>query len=92
MADFQNGLISRIFGVFSSDFFHRITLMFLLNGFSRVFGIFNFSPKLIILQRLYSLCMGYCLCKMADFQNGLIYRIFGVFSSAFLHRINLIFL
>ena len=28
--------------------------------------------------------MGYSLCMMADFQNGLISRIFGVFSSAVL--------
>ena len=31
--------------------------------------------------------MGYSLCMMADFQNGLISRIFGVFWSGFLHRI-----
>ena len=30
--------------------------------------------------------MGYSLCMMADFQNALISRIFGVFSSGFLHR------
>ena len=30
--------------------------------------------------------MGYSLCMMADFQNGIISRIFGVFSSGFLHR------
>ena len=30
--------------------------------------------------------MGYSLCMMADFQNGLISRIFGVFSSSFLHK------
>ena len=30
--------------------------------------------------------MGYKLCIMADFQNGLISRIFGVFWSCFLHR------
>ena len=30
--------------------------------------------------------MGYCLCMMADFQNGLISRIFVVVSSSFLHR------
>ena len=29
--------------------------------------------------------MGYGLCMMADFQNALISRIFGVFSSSFLH-------
>ena len=30
--------------------------------------------------------MGYSLCMMADFQNALISRIFGVLSSSFLHR------
>ena len=33
MADFQNGLISPIFGVFWSGFLHRTTLNDLLNGF-----------------------------------------------------------
>ena len=30
--------------------------------------------------------MGYSLCMMADFQNALISRIFGVFLSGFLRR------
>ena len=30
--------------------------------------------------------MGYSLCMMADFQNGLISQLFGVFSSGFFHR------
>ena len=30
--------------------------------------------------------MGYSLCMMADFENALISRIFGVFWSVFLHR------
>ena len=30
--------------------------------------------------------MGYSLCTMADFQNGLISVLFGVFSSGFLHK------
>ena len=30
--------------------------------------------------------MGYSLCMMADFQNALISRIFGVFLSGFLYR------
>ena len=30
--------------------------------------------------------MGYSLCVVADLQNALISRIFGVFSSRFLHR------
>ena len=33
MADFQNALISRIFGVFWSGFLHRTTLNYLYNGF-----------------------------------------------------------
>ena len=33
MADFQNGLISRIFVVFWSDFLHRTTVNDLYNGF-----------------------------------------------------------
>ena len=40
MADFQNRFISRIFGVFSSGFFHRTTLVFLSNRFAHVFGHF----------------------------------------------------
>ena len=33
MGDFQNGLISRIFSVFWSDFLHRTTVNDLYNGF-----------------------------------------------------------
>ena len=33
--------------------------------------------------------MGYRLCMMADFENALISRIFGVFWSGFLHRTTL---
>ena len=33
--------------------------------------------------------MGYSLCLMADFQNGLISRRFSVFSSSVLHRTTL---
>ena len=32
---------------------------------------------------------GYILCKMADFQNGVISGIFGVYSSGFLHTTTL---
>ena len=51
MADFQNRLISRIFGVFSSGFLHRTTLMWLKNRSSHVFLNFNFWPKFTILPR-----------------------------------------
>ena len=47
--------------------------------FDMFFGILIFEPK-------GGFCMGYSLCMMADFQNGLITRIFNVFSSGFLHR------
>ena len=53
--DFQTCLFSRIFGVSSSGFLHRTTLMFLQNCFTHMFGIFNFSPKLTILKRLQTL-------------------------------------
>ena len=79
MADFQNGLIARIFGVFSSGFMHRTTLMWLKNRFSLFFLILIFDPNWLF-------CKGYNLCAMADFQNRLISRIFGVFSGRFLHR------
>ena len=42
MADFQNALISRIFGVFWSGFFYRTTVNDLYNGFCHVFRNFNF--------------------------------------------------
>ena len=42
-------------------------------------GILIFDPKS-------GFCMGYSLCMMADFQNGLISRVFSVFWSGFLHR------
>ena len=47
--------------------------------FDMFFGILNFDPKS-------GLWMGYILCMMADFQNGLISRIFSVFYSSFLHK------
>ena len=48
--------------------------------FDMFFGILIFDPK----SRF---CMGYSLCIMADFQNALISRIFGVVWSGFLQRI-----
>ena len=47
--------------------------------FDMFFWILIFDPK-------WGFCKGYSLCMMADFQNGLISRIFSVFSSGFLHR------
>ena len=51
-------------------------------NFDMFSGILIFDPK-----RRFS--MGYSLCMMADFQNGLISRIFTVFWNGFLHRTTL---
>ena len=45
MADFQNALISRIFGVFWSGFLHRTTVNDLRVDFDMFFGILIFEPK-----------------------------------------------
>ena len=76
MADLQNRLISLIFGVFSSGFLHRTTLTWLKNRCSHIFWILIFDPTWLF-------CKGYSLCVMADFQNRLISRMLGVFSSVF---------
>ena len=47
--------------------------------FDMFFGILNFDPKS-------GFCMAYSLWMMADFQNAIISRIFGVFSSGFVYR------
>ena len=41
MADFQNGLISRIFSDFSRGFFHRTTLNHSRMGFDMFFGLIS---------------------------------------------------
>ena len=56
MADFQNGLISRIFCAFSSGFLHTITIIFLYNYFFHVFESFSFGPKLTILEEVKPVC------------------------------------
>ena len=47
--------------------------------FDMFFGILIFDLKS-------GFWMGYSLCMMADFENALISRIFGFFSSGFLYR------
>ena len=80
MADFQNGLISWIFGVFSSRFFRQNYFNLVVQSISACFfGILIFDPNR-------QFCMGYKLCKMAHFQNGLISWIFRFFSRGLLHR------
>ena len=49
---FQNALIFRILAVFSSRFLHRKTAMCCRNVLSMFFCIFNFWPKVTILQSL----------------------------------------
>ena len=49
---FQNALIFPILAVFWSCFFHRTTAMCCRNVFSMVLCIFNFWPKVTILQSL----------------------------------------
>ena len=79
MTDFENALISRIFGVFWSGFLDRTTVNDLLVDFDMFFGILIFEPK-------WGFCMGYSLCMMADFENALIFGVFGVVWSSFLQR------
>ena len=86
MADFQNALKSRLFGVFARGFLHRATLLSLQNHFQHVFCE---KKKLKITC---SFCMGYRLTKMIDFQYGLISLLVGVFARGFLHRTTLLFL
>ena len=50
--------------------------------FDMLFGNLIFDSKC-------GFCMGYSLCMMADFQNGLISRIFCVFWRGFLDRTTL---
>ena len=49
---FQNALIFRLLAVFWSRFLHRTTAMFSRNVFSMFLCIFNFWPKVTILQSL----------------------------------------
>ena len=49
---FQNALIFPILGVFWSAFLHTANIMWSYNRFSHLLGIFNFLPKLTLLQRL----------------------------------------
>ena len=76
MADFQNGLEYLMFirAVFCTEQLQMICRMY----FEMFFGI-------LIFDRKSGFFMGYSLCMMADFQNGLISRIFSVFCSGFLH-------
>ena len=47
---------------------------------------FDMFYGILIFDRNRPFCKVYSFCMMANFQNALISRIFGVFSSGFLHR------
>ena len=81
MADFENCLISRIFGVFLSRFCTEQLYCSCRMVFHMFLAFLIFDPN-------WPFCMGYSLCKMADFQNSLISRIFGVFSAIFFTQNN----
>ena len=50
-------------------------------NFDMFFGSLIFDPKR-------GFCMGYSLCMMADFQNGVICKIFSVFMERFFAQNN----
>ena len=76
MADFQNGLICRIFSVFLERFFaHNNSKWFVEWIFDMIFGILIFDPK-------WWFCKGYSLCMMGDFQNMLLFLEYLVFFGA----------
>ena len=82
VADFQNGLISGILGVFWTVLCTEQLLINCRMDYDMFFLNFFFDPK-------WGFCMGYSLCMMADCQNALISRTFGVFSSGSSHRTTL---
>ena len=67
------------FVFFGAVFWTQQLEMIFRMDFDMFFGILSFDPK-------WGFCMGYSLCMMADFQNGLISGIFHVVWSGFLHR------
>ena len=77
-ANFQNALIFRIWAVFCIK-----QLQCAVETFLACFYAF------LIFDLKWRFCMGYSLCMMADFanfQNALIFRIWALFSSRFLHQ------
>ena len=82
MADLENFLNSRIYGVFASGFLHRQLLCSCGIVFRMFLGFLIFDPNWPLCKG-YSLCLCYSLCKVVDFQNCLISRIFGVFWAVF---------
>ena len=76
MADFQNGFISQILAVYSSRFvFAQKSPNVVVESFLPNFSFFTQTGHFA--KAIYS------LCKMTDFQNSPISRIFGVFLQRF---------
>ena len=80
MAEFLNALISRIFEVFCERFFARNNC-YVVESFFAFFGrlVLILSQSDHFAKAVCSLCIPYRPCKIADFQNCLISRLFGVF-------------
>ena len=79
MADFQNSFISQILAVYSSRFFFaQKTPHVVVESFLHVFANFSFLTQTGHFAKAI-----YSLCKMADFQNNPISRIFSVFLQRF---------
>ena len=93
VGDFQNFLISRIFGVLFERFFAQNNSNVLVECFFACFWHFSFLAQTDhFAKAICSLYVGYSLCKMADFQNTLICRMFSVVLSGSLDRIIVMFL
>ena len=70
--------------VFFGEVFSQTNYNVVVESFFSCFLHFLFLTQNDQFCEGYSLCMGYSLCKVADFQDGLICGIFGVFWSRFL--------
>ena len=82
VADFQNCPISLISGVFSSGFCTAQLLCSCRIVFSMFLAFLTLDPNRPF-SKGYSLCMGYSLCNIADFQNCRISRIFFFYLAVF---------
>ena len=78
MADFQSGFISQILAVYSRRFFAQNSPNVVVESFLHVFANFSFFTQTGHFAKAIN-----SLCKMADFQNNPISRIFGVFLERF---------
>ena len=80
MEDFQNALLSALFGVFARGFFAQNKS----TGYVQS-TLTRFCEKKKLKIRC-PFCMGYRLTKMEDFRKALISGLFGVFTRGFLNR------